>query len=123
MCGMGLTCDKDVCTMCGGAMQACCAGNNCANGGCCDHGVNNGTCVGNGGMCSAMQGACTMGGCMGGMCGKLGQACCGGGVGCTDAFTDCRNNVCAACGHKGEACCPNDVCEQGRMCTGNGMCQ
>jgi hypothetical protein len=63
-----------------------------------------------------MQGTCTMGGCMNGMCGKVGQPCCGGKVGCTDAFTDCFKDVCSPCGHKGESCCPNNVCDVGRIC-------
>jgi hypothetical protein len=83
---------------------------------------NNGTCVGNGQSCSSQQGICNMGGCQNGTCGKLGQMCCGGGVECTQAFTDCRNNTCVACGHLNERCCPGDTCELGRTCN-NGMCQ
>jgi hypothetical protein len=77
--------------------------------------------------CSGNQGVCNMGGCQNGACGKLGQACCGGGVDCTQAFTECRNNQCTACGHQGERCCPAlgngpDTCDVGRQCA-NGMCQ
>jgi hypothetical protein len=123
MCDMNLRCDNNLCAACGMDMQACCAGGACLNGGCCDHNQNGGTCVGATGMCSAMQGVCTANGCQNGMCGKAGQQCCGGGVGCTDALTDCVNNMCAACGHKGEPCCANKVCDQGRTCTGQNMCQ
>jgi hypothetical protein len=63
-----------------------------------------------------------MGGCQNGTCGKLGQACCGGGVGCTEAFTECRQNVCAACGDVGQRCCPHETCKVG-TCKGNEICQ
>jgi hypothetical protein len=123
-CNNGLAClGGKTCGACGGAGQACCAGNSCKDGGCCDNNQNNGTCVGNMGMCSNMQGVCNAGGCMNGACGKLGQACCGGDVGCTSALTVCTNNVCAACGHKGERCCENRACDTNLNCTGQQVCQ
>ena len=123
MCGNGLACLNNVCGMCGGAGQACCGGNSCKDNGCCDNSQNNGTCVGNMAMCGQNQGVCNAGGCQNGACGKVGQACCMNGVGCTAPLTQCRQNVCAACGHNGETCCEGRTCDNGLNCTGQEICK
>jgi len=104
--GSGLACIPGTvpnkCGTCGGTGQPCCDGNICTGGGCCDNSAKK--CIANGSACTAPEGTCTNGGCLGGTCGEVGQACCGA-VGCTTEFMSCQAATCAPCGGLGEACC------------------
>jgi len=120
--GSGCSSNLDFGSICR-AYDPCGPNSDCSKGGCCDQNLGNGRCVPDGQGCSGGQGSCNMGGCQNGTCGKLGQQCCGGGVDCTQAYTDCRNGMCAACGHVNEPCCPNNSCEPMRTCNGQNMCQ
>jgi len=62
-----------------------------------------------------------MGGCSN--CGKIGQVCCGGGIGCTAARTRCLNNMCESCGGFDERCCDNKFCGEGFACDMNDRCR
>jgi hypothetical protein len=77
--------------------------------------------VASGAACSSGQGTCSSGGCQNGACGKIGEACCPGGVGCTSPFSDCNGTgACVGCGGLGEACCPGahggELCGQSFAC-------
>lgn len=122
--GRGVQSGTNRCTACGGSGQPCCDGVWCGGGGCCDQTVD--TCVANTATCGGGQGKCFEGACLGGGCGGLGQACCGGGVGCTAPFSACQANVCVGCGGPGEPCCPGNNtggfwCSAGETCV-SGSC-
>ena len=122
----GLACDGSTCRPCGDPGSVCCEGNLCNGGGCCDGNTNR--CVASGASCSSGQGTCSAGGCQAGACGKLGQACCGGGVECTAPYSRCGgNNVCLPCGGQGQRCCPSnaangDYCGAPYVCDRNNTC-
>jgi hypothetical protein len=126
----GTGCDPaNKCATCGVAPQPCCDSNQCGTG-CCDHAL--GHCVAPGAACNDGS-TCTTHGCSGGGCGRAGLAPCGGGIGCTDAFTVAQANLCVPCGGLGQACCdglsgkscsPPYACNNGTgscgVCGGNG---
>ena len=129
-----LACDStNTCVACGGPGQPCCgapaaACNSsslvCSNGQC--------QCGGPGQPCCSPNSACQAGlSCDGGSntcaCGGLGQYCCnqtsGGGSCSNNLVCDVRSVTCiTSCGHIGQACCANDLCNFGGTCSG-GVCE
>jgi hypothetical protein len=105
---------------CGLGGQACCPGNECRSGGCCE----DGTCTAQFDPCRSIGGAaCVSGGC-GGMCGApavspLPPAPCCERQTCTRAFSVCTGTgrgTCVDCGGAGQPCCTNAFCKPGNTC-------
>lgn len=93
--------------VCGGASQACCAGNTCYGQTDCEYG----TCRQRSTCTSSSQ--CFGGNCLGGYCvpcGDTNESCCWGSVttevSCQPG-NQCSGNTCTRCGHRGEVCCTN----------------
>jgi hypothetical protein len=105
---------------CGKPDELCCAGNVCADGGCCVAE----RCVAQGISCAPFDGSCQNGGC--GSCGGRGQPCCrrvylpvpptwerrAFPASCTEAGMTCGpDGTCQPCGMAaGEACCAGAIC-------------
>jgi hypothetical protein len=131
-----------ICKKCGhttvGASQPCCAGNLCADGGCCVH-LQSGNigpyCVRPGDTCWELGSKCAAGGSCGPACGGANQPCCHG-LGtdyCSAAGTACMATTrdgpasCLPCGKAGQLCCRQvtsqfsiPACAAGLLCTPNG---
>ena len=109
----------DTALTCGGAGLACCPGNRCILGGCCE----NGTCTPYGDQCTLAPGqSCFMSACSR-ECGGLGMKCCAQ-QNCTYPLSVCDgvgSGTCVACGNMGQPCCRNSHCE-GTLACNMGKC-
>jgi hypothetical protein len=112
----------DVAPLCGKADQACCPGNRCLDGGCCEEGI----CTSHGNSCQLERSASCLNSKCSNDCGGPGLRCCGGVKrNCTFPLTICDGpnaGMCIACGGMGQLCCRDNYCsDKGVMCT-NGRC-
>jgi hypothetical protein len=99
---------------CGGTGQACCPGNECNGGGCCELG----TCTPFGNSCRLVTSHSCLSNRCGAECGGLKMRCCPQ-RNCTERLTACEGGgvgTCESCGGMGQACCA------GNYCTGSIMC-
>jgi hypothetical protein len=111
---------------CGEPNQACCPGNRCLNGGCCERGM----CTSYGDVCKlATDSSCVGGTCSntcGGVVNGVSMKCCSS-HNCTMALTVCDSaaagaGLCVGCGKPGLPCCTDNsgvanYCEGGLTCT------
>jgi hypothetical protein len=112
----------DVGPLCGKAAQACCPGNRCLDGGCCEEGV----CTSHGNSCQLEMSASCLNSKCSNDCGGPGIRCCGGPKrNCTFPLTICEGpnaGICVACGGLGQPCCRDNYCtDKNVMCIG-GRC-
>jgi hypothetical protein len=115
---------------CGHPTEACCPGNRCVGGGCCEQGV----CTSFGDVCKLSPGfSCLSGTCSnecGGVMNGISMKCCSM-HNCTSALTVCDSagpsvGACTACGKPGLPCCADNAgartyCEANLTCT-DGKC-
>lgn len=124
------TAPVDVAPTCGEPNQACCPGNRCLNGGCCERGI----CTSYGDVCKLSPGSSCLGGTCSNECGGVvngvSMKCCPM-HNCTAALTVCDATgatvgACVSCGKPGQPCCSDNngvhnYCEGALNCTG-GKC-